>query len=106
MPCQEGAPPVPDTVKHLVMHVALPINGGHILMGSDAPSEYGFQVQTGNNVYISLAVDSKEEADRLYQALSEGGKTEMPMTDMFWGAYWGSCTDPFGIRWMVSYQAS
>jgi PhnB protein len=103
MPPQEGMPPLPDEVKKLVLHVTLPISDGYKIMGSDAPVQMGFKINPGNNVYTNLDVDTKEEADRLFNALSEGGAIEMPMTDMFWGAYWGSFTDKFGIKWMVNH---
>ncbi len=105
IPAQEGMPPVAEADKNLVMHVALPILGGHLLMGTDAPESMGFKVISGNNVYISLHPDTREEADRLFARLSEGGVSEMPMQDMFWGDYYGSLTDRFGIHWMVNYTA-
>jgi PhnB protein len=86
------------------MHVALPILGGHMLMGTDAPESLGFKVNIGNNVYISLHPDSRSEADELFAKLSEDGGVEMPMRDMFWGDYYGSLVDKFGIRWMVNYS--
>ncbi len=103
MPPQEGMPPLSDDIKNLVLHVSLPISEGYKLMGSDAPEQMGFTVTPGNNMYISLDVDTKEEADRLFGALSEGGKIEMPLTDMFWGAYWGSFADKFGVKWMINH---
>ena len=103
IPPQKDAPPIREEDRNLVMHVALPILGGHMLMGTDAPESMGFKVNQGNNVYISLHPDSKSEADRLFSALSAGGKVEMPMNDMFWGDYYGSFTDKYGIRWMVIY---
>jgi PhnB protein len=60
-------------------------------------------VVKGNNVYINLEPDSREEADRLFNDLSAGGVVEMPMGDMFWGAYFGSFVDKFGIKWMVNF---
>ncbi len=66
------------------MHIALPILGGHILMGTDAPESMGFHVNKGNNVYISLHPDSREETDRLFNALVVGGTVQMPLGDMFW----------------------
>lgn len=102
VPTMEGQPPIADADKNLVMHVALPLLGDFVLMGTDAPESMGFNVNYGNNVYINLEPDTREEADRLYRALSEGGKAEMPMQDMFWGAYYGSCTDRFGIQWMIN----
>ena len=104
IPQQEGMPPVAETDKDLVMHVALPILGGHLLMGSDAPESMGFSVMQGNNIYISLHPDTREEADELFFRLGEGGVVEMPMQDMFWGDYYGSLTDPFGIKWMIHYH--
>ena len=103
IPAQKGMPPLAEADKNLVMHVALPILGGHLLMGTDAPESMGFKVNKGNNVYISLHPDSKTEADRLYDRLSEGGVKEMPMQVMFWGDYYGSLTDKFGIHWMVNW---
>lgn len=97
-------PPMSDSVKKMVLHVELPILGGFILMGTDAPKEFGFTVTPGNNMYINLEPDSREEATRLFNELAEGGKVEMPIQDMFWGAYYGSLTDQFGINWMINYQ--
>ena len=105
IPPLDGAPPIAEADKNLVMHVALPILGGHLLMGTDAPESMGFKVNQGNNVYISLHPDSRTEADRLFLRLSEGGTVEMPMQDMFWGDYYGSLTDKFGVHWMVNYAA-
>ena len=95
-------PPLPDEAKNLVLHVSLPIADGYKIMGSDAPEQMGFKVNKGNNMYISLDVDSRQEADRLFKSLSAGGAVEMPLTDMFWGAYWGSFTDKFGVKWMIN----
>ena len=94
--------PLSDTDKNLVMHIELPILGGHILMGTDAPESMGFQCKSGTNVYINLQPDIREEADRLFAGLSAGGKVEMPMQDMFWGDYFGSFTDKFGVQWMIN----
>ncbi|MBC7894174.1 MAG: VOC family protein [Cytophagaceae bacterium] len=101
-------PPSPDHPMaegdgNLVLHVELPILGGFFLMGSDAPESMGHNVKAGNNVYINLEPDSREEADRLFQALSAGGAVEMPIQDMFWGAYFGSLIDKFGTKWMVNH---
>ena len=94
--------PIPPEEKDLIMHIALPILGGHVLMGTDATESMGFHVTFGNNMYINLEPDTEEETDRLFQALSEGGKVEMPLQDMFWGGYYGSCTDKFGTPWMFN----
>ncbi|MBI2510439.1 MAG: VOC family protein [Opitutae bacterium] len=100
-PCP-GAPALSDADKQLVMHVALPTIGGHVLMGSDAPPSMGFTVNIGNNVYINLEPDTRAETDRLFAALAAGGKIEMALQDMFWGAYWGTLTDKFGVKWMFN----
>jgi len=86
--------------KQKIMHIALPIDSG-MLMASDAVESMGQKLTQGNNVYISLAPDSREEADRLFGGLSEGGKVEMAMTEMFWG-YFGCFTDRFGVQWMLN----
>lgn len=103
-PTAQGQAPMDDSLKNMVLHVELPLIGGHLLMGTDAPKEMGFTVVPGNNMHINLEPDTREEADRLFNELSEGGKIEMPIQDMFWGAYFGSFTDKFGINWMVNYQ--
>ncbi|OGZ43219.1 MAG: glyoxalase [Candidatus Ryanbacteria bacterium RIFCSPHIGHO2_02_FULL_45_17b] len=105
VPPQDGAPPMAEADKNLVMHVALPVLDGHMLMGTDAPESMGFRVVNGNNVYINLQPDTKEEADRLFTALSDGGKVEMPLQMMFWGDYFGSCSDKYGINWMINYSS-
>ncbi len=99
IPAQEGAPPMAEADKNLVMHVELPILGGHIMMGTDAPESMGFNVIMGNNVHINLEPDTKQETKKLFDALSSDGKVTMELADMFWGAYFGSCTDKFGIHW-------
>lgn len=102
VPPQEGQPPIKEEDKNLVMHVELPILGGHVLMGTDAPESMGFHVIKGNNMYINLEPDTRVETDKLFKALSAGGKVEMPLQEMFWGDYFGSCTDKFGVQWMFN----
>jgi PhnB protein len=87
------------------MHVELPVTGGHVLMGTDAPESMGFNVNFGNNMHINLEPDTREETKKLFNALSAGGKVTMDLQDMFWGAYYGSCTDKFGVQWMFNCAA-
>ncbi len=101
-PPPDGAPPMADEDKTLVMNVGLRITGGHLLMGTDAPDSFGFNLNPGNNVYINVMPDSREEGDRLFGALSDGGVVESPMAVMFWGDYWGSLADKFGVQWMIN----
>lgn len=96
---QEG---LAEADKNLVMHVELRILGSHSLMGTDAPESMGFNLIKGNNVYINLQPDTRAETKRLFNALSTGGEITMPLQDMFWGDYFGSCTDKFGIQWMFN----
>jgi PhnB protein len=102
IPPMEGMPPVTEEDKNLIMHIELPIVGGHMLMGTDAPESFGFSVTFGNNIHINLQPDTRAETKRLFDALSEGGKVTMPLQDMFWGDYYGSCNDKFGVQWMFN----
>ncbi|MGQ8338109.1 VOC family protein [Sunxiuqinia sp. A32] len=102
VPPQEGAPAIADEDLDLIMHIELPILGGHVLMGTDAPESMGFKVNFGNNVYISLEPDTRAETKKLFDSLSAGGEVTMELQDMFWGAYYGSCIDKFGVQWMFN----
>jgi PhnB protein len=101
-PPPEGAPQLAEEDKNLIMHVELPITGGHILMGADAPESMGFKVIKGNNVYIMLEPDTRLETNKLFDALLEDGIVEMELQDMFWGSYYGTGTDKFGVHWMFN----
>jgi len=101
-PAASGHPGMSEQDKKLVLHVELPILGGHVLMATDAPASMGFNIGKGNNMHIQLEPESREETKRLFLALSEGGTVTMDLQDMFFGAYYGSCTDRFGINWMFN----
>ncbi len=94
--------PLPEAAKKLVLHVALPILGGHVLMGTDADESMGFKLNFGNNMHLNLQPDTRAETDKLFQRLAEGGQVEMPLMEMFWGDYFGSLTDRFGVKWMFN----
>lgn len=102
MPPQEGMPELTPEQKNGVMHVELPITAGFKLMGTDAPEYMGFSVNKGNNVHINLMPDTRRETKRLFDELSAGGVVTMDLQDMFWGDYYGSCTDKFGVQWMFN----
>jgi PhnB protein len=89
--------------QNKIMHISLPIGNDNYLMASDSLESMGQQLKEGNNFYISLEADSKEEAKKLFDGLSSGGKIEMPLEDAFWGAYFGVFKDQFGIQWMISH---
>jgi PhnB protein len=105
VPAMPGQPPMAEEDKNLVMHVVLPILGGHVLMGTDAPASMGFTVTQGNNIFINLEPDTRAEADSLFAKLSEGGKVGMQPQEMFWGGYFGSLTDKFGVQWMINCES-
>jgi PhnB protein len=86
-----------------IMHIALPIGKGNILMGTDSLESMGQKLTTGNNFYLSLSADSEAEADKLFNGLSSGGKIDVPLEKAFWGAYFGMFTDKYDIKWMVNY---
>lgn len=102
IPAQEGMPPLAEADKNLIMHVEMSILGGHMLMGTDAPESFGFKVNFGNNVHINLEPDTRKETKDLFEALSKDGHVVMELQDMFWGSYYGSCTDKFGVQWMFN----
>ena len=105
IPPAEGMPAMAPDDGNLIMNIQLPITAGHLLMGTDAPESMGFTINQGNNVYICIELDTRAETEKIYQALSKGGKIEMELQDMFWGAYYGSFTDKFGVHWMVNTNA-
>jgi PhnB protein len=104
MPPQEGQPPLPPEMKNLIMHIGLPVSKETSLMGSDTGGEWAPSYIQGNNFSVSINTDSKAEADKLFNGLSEGGNVTMPMDKTFWGAYFGMFTDKFGINWMVNFD--
>lgn len=86
-----------------IMHISLPIGNGNILMATDTLESMGQKLTEGNNFSIHIGVDSKEEADMIFNAIAEGGKVEMPIADTFWDSYFGMAADKFGVQWMVDY---
>ncbi len=93
-----------DADKEKIMHIALKMGESNTIMATDALESMGFKVTFGNNFYISIDAESKEEADKLFNGLSDSGKIEMKMGDQFWGDYFGSLVDKFGVRWMISFS--
>lgn len=102
MPPSPEQPPLPESVKNQILHVELPIYDGFVLMGSDAPKEFGFNLTMGDNVQISISTSTKDETDVLYQKLSDGGIIKMALQETFWGAYYTNFTDKFGVNWMLN----
>jgi PhnB protein len=104
------APPCPEmgelsaSEREKIMHVALPIGNGNVLMGTDALESMGQKLTAGNNFSLSVSTVSREETEKIFNGLSEGGKVTMPLAKTFWSEYFGMCADKFGIRWMVNYD--
>jgi PhnB protein len=98
-----GTENMPEADKGKIMHVSLPI-GGTILMGTDALESMGHHITVGNNFSISINTDSEKETETIFNAISKGGSIEMALEKTFWGAYFGMCTDKFGIQWMVNFD--
>jgi PhnB protein len=103
MPPQDGVT-LPEDAKNLIMHISLPVSKEITLMGSDTMGEWAPSLVVGNNISLSITAESKKMADDYFAQLSAGGKVTMPMDKMFWGDYFGMCTDQFGINWMISYN--
>lgn len=104
VPFDEDGPTISEAEKRMVMHVELPILAGHVIMATDMLESMGHELRVGNNTTINLEPDTLAETQRLYDALSEGSSEGMPLTQMFWGATWGTCLDRFGIRWMFNFS--
>ena len=94
---------IPKADESKIMHIGLPIGKNDVLMASDTLESLGQTLTQGNNVYISAHPETKEEADRIFKALSAGGAVGMPIANQPWGDYWGSLKDKFGVLWMVDY---
>jgi PhnB protein len=96
---------IPEEDQSKIMHIGLPVGKDDILMASDTLRSLGQELVQGNNAYVSVNPESKEEADRIFSALSEGAEIEMPIADQVWGDYYGALKDKFGVMWMVNYSS-
>ena len=95
---------IPEQDQDKIMHIGLPVGEDNMLMATDTLRSLGQELIQGNNVYISVHPETKEEADRVFTGLSEEAEIEMPMADQAWGDYYGSLKDKFGVKWMVNYS--
>lgn len=96
--------PVSENEADKIMHIALPIGKSSVLMGSDTPEFMGKHNENETRSKISVSAESKEEADKLFNGLSEGGNVEMPIAESPWGSYFGMLRDKFGIEWMIDFD--
>lgn len=101
---QDGEFQLTPEQQNQVMHVSLELPDGQMLMASDVLEGISPQRVEGNNVSLSVHPDSKREADRIFHGLADGGEVTMPLADQFWGDYYGSLVDRFGINWMVNHS--
>jgi PhnB protein len=98
-----GAEQLPENERDRLMHISLPIGKDDVLMASDILPSAGHVLNMGNYSYISVFTESREEADRIFAGLSAGGEIEMALEDAFWGDYFGSFHDKYGVGWMINY---
>lgn len=95
---------LPEKERNMIMHISYPIGVGTVLMATDMLESAGHKLIVGNQISISVNAESEAEADKIFNGLSAGGSVQMPLEKTFWGAYFGMCTDQFGIQWMVNYD--
>ena len=95
--------PVAENDANKIMHIALPI-GKNILIANDVPESMGQVNENENRSKISISVESREEADKLFNGLSAGGNIEVPIGDSLWGSYFGMFRDKFGIEWIIDFD--
>ncbi|MDF2383783.1 VOC family protein [Nostoc ellipsosporum NOK] len=93
---------MPAELRDKITHISLPI-GNNVIMATDAMESMGQTLTGGNNNYICVTPDSLEETRRIFEALSAGGEVEMTLEKMFWGAWFASFKDKFGICWMLDF---
>lgn len=105
MPGCDGAP-IAESDKEKIMHISLPVGKGNYLMGTDSLESMGQKLAFGNNAYICISPDTREDSDRLFASLTAGGRVETPLADMPWGGYFGCGTDKFGVQWMIHHDST
>jgi PhnB protein len=97
---------IPKGDQGKVMHVGLQLGNDQMIMGTDVLESLGQKLVVGNNAHISVHPESKEAADRIFKALSDGGSVAQPMADAPWGDYFGMFKDKYGVQWMVNHSPS
>ncbi len=96
--------PIPDSEKEKIMHISLPISKETILFGADMSETMGYKITVGDNISLSVSVESQSEAKRIFDALAVGGKITMPLEKTFWSPLFGMLVDKFGVIWMISCE--
>lgn len=98
-----GSEKMTEADREKMIHISLKITEQSTLMASDVVTKMDEGVRFGNNYHLCLQAESQKEADKLFNALSDNGRIEMPMNKTFWGAYFGMCIDQFGVQWMINF---
>jgi PhnB protein len=96
--------PVADKEANKVMYIALPIGKNNVLVANDVPEIMGRTNENENRSKILVSVESREEADKIFNGLSAGGNVEGPIGDTPWGSYAGMFRDKYGIEWIVEFD--
>ncbi|MGZ3850516.1 MAG: VOC family protein [Flavisolibacter sp.] len=96
--------PIDEKDANRIMHISLPVGKANVLMGSDVLTIMGQVTENDNRNTISISAESREEADKLFKGLSDGGKIEMPIADGPLGSYFGMFADKYGVQWMVHFD--
>lgn len=100
-----GESQIPEADRNKAMHAEIRILDDYRINASDVIEAFGQKLTVGTNVYISIDPETREDADRIYAALAEGGNASMPLEEQFWGDYFGELTDKFGVQWMFNCTA-
>ncbi|CAN5687011.1 VOC family protein [soil metagenome] len=97
---------VSDEDAEKIMHISLPIGKSNVLIANDVPTSLGPVSENENRSKIAVSAETREEADTIFNGLSEGGQVEGLIGDSPWGTYFGMFRDKYGIEWTVEYRAS
>ena len=95
--------PIPEAEANKIMRITLPI-GEAVLIANDVPESMGRVNENENRSKIAVFTKSREEADKIFTGLTQGGSIEVPMDDGPWGTYFGMFRDKFGIEWTVEFD--
>ncbi|MEO5927731.1 MAG: VOC family protein [Patescibacteria group bacterium] len=96
--------PVPEKEANKIMRITLSI-GKNMLIANDVPESMGPVSENENRSKISIRAENREEAEKIFNGLSEGGSVEMPIADSPWGSSFGMFRDKFGIEWTVEFDS-
>jgi PhnB protein len=100
-----GGDKMPADDQKRINHISLSIGNGNTIMATDMLPSMEENLNPGNNFHICIHAETEAEVEKIFNAVSEGGKVEMPLNKTFWGSYFGMCIDKFGIQWMINYSA-